>query len=70
MSGDPEDVEVPDDLEITIWDESTGYRTCADCGRDCPPEPFDAGEGQGIRIAFACPTHGVHSVVDPFEGKR
>lgn len=68
MSDDPEDVEVPNDLEITIWDESTGYRTCADCGTDCEPEPFPT--DLGIRIAFACPTHGVHSVVDPFEGRR
>lgn len=49
-------------------DES--YRTCAECGRDCEPEPFGAGEGQGIRIAFACPEHGVHSIVDPFEDTR
>lgn len=46
------------------------YRTCGERGADCEPEPFDAGEGQGVRIALACPTHGVHSVVDPFEGKR
>lgn len=46
------------------------YRTCAECGADCEPEPFDVGKGQGVRIAFRCPTHGVHSVVDPFEGKR
>lgn len=46
------------------------YRTCAECGADCEPEPFDAGEGQGVRIAFACPAHGVHSVVDPFEDSR
>lgn len=46
------------------------YRTCGVRGADCEPEPFDAGEGQGVRIALACPTHGVHSVVDPFECKR
>ena len=46
------------------------YRTCAECGSDCEPEPFDVGKGQGVRIAFGCPTHGVHSVVDPFESKR
>ncbi|MBM7821765.1 MULTISPECIES: hypothetical protein [Kocuria] len=50
--------------------EDESYRTCLECGADCPPEPFDAGEGQGIRIAFSCPTHGVHSVVDPFEELR
>lgn len=46
------------------------YRTCADYGRDCEPEPFDAGHGQGVRIAFSCPEHGVHSVIDPFEDLR
>lgn len=46
------------------------YRTCAECGHDCDPEPFDAGQGQGIRIAFLCPVHGAHSVVDPFEDLR
>lgn len=50
--------------------EDESYRTCLECGADCPPEPFDAGEGQGIRIAFSCPTHGVHSVVDPLEELR
>lgn len=49
-------------------DES--YRTCTECGVDCPPEPFDAGDGRGIRIAFSCPTHGVHTIVDPFEELR
>ena len=55
------------------------YRTCAQpvvlpdgeqsvCGRDCVPEPM-ASE-HGIRVAFSCPEHGVHSVVDPFEGSR
>lgn len=44
------------------------YRTCAECGADCEPQPFPT--DQGIRIAFACSTHGVHSVVDPFEGHR
>ncbi|GAA2089311.1 MULTISPECIES: hypothetical protein [Actinomycetes] len=47
-----------------------GYRTCAECGADCAPEPFDAGEGTGLRIAFSCPAHGVHTVVDPFEETR
>lgn len=69
--------------EIRVGDGSGNeqYRTCAQpvalpeggqgvCGLDCEPEPFDAGEGDGIRIAFSCPEHGVHSVVDPFEGQR
>lgn len=61
------------------------YRTCAQpvplsdggqnceqgvCGLDCEPEPFDAGAGKGIRIAFSCPVHGLHGVTDPFEGSR
>lgn len=50
--------------------EDEGYRTCYECGADCLPEPFEAGEGQGLRIAFERPQHGVHSVVDPFEGER
>jgi hypothetical protein len=28
------------------------------------------GDGLGARIAFVCPEHGVHSVVDLFEDKR
>lgn len=44
------------------------YRTCAECGADCPPEPFET--NSGIQIAFSCPEHGVHTVVDPFEGSR
>lgn len=44
------------------------YRTCAECGAECEPHPFPT--DQGIRIAFVWSTHGVHSVVDPFEGDR
>lgn len=55
-----------DDDPFASADES--YRTCAECGRDCEPEPFST--DNGIRISFACPAHGIHSVVDPFEGKR
>ncbi|WP_125098686.1 hypothetical protein [Leucobacter chromiireducens] len=66
--------------------EAPRIRTCAQpvavpagghgaCGRDCEPEPFSTGIGEdgpsgGIRIAFVCPEHGLHSVVDPFEGRR
>lgn len=44
------------------------YRTCAECGRDCEPEPVPT--ESGMRIAFTCSEHGVHSVVDPFEGDQ
>jgi len=44
------------------------YRTCPECDADCPPEPFET--DSSIRIAFACPEHGVHTVVDLFEGER
>lgn len=47
-------------------DES--YRTCSECGRDCEPEPVPT--DMGMRIAFTCPDHGVHAVVDPFDGCR
>lgn len=46
-----------------------GYRTCSECGRDCDPEPT-ALDGLGVRIVFTCPTHGIHSVIDPFESRR
>ena len=44
------------------------YRTCPECGADCEPELFDT--DAGVRIAFVCADHGVHSVVDPFDGSR
>ena len=50
-------------------DSDEAYRTCPECGEDCEPEPFEL-PGAGIRIAFRCPPHGVHTVVDPFEGHR
>lgn len=58
---------------MTFMDDPFGledekYRTCAECGGDCEPEPMPT--DVGIRIAFYCPTHGVHTVVDPFEGLR
>ncbi|WP_347756799.1 hypothetical protein [Agrococcus sp. ProA11] len=46
-----------------------GYRTCTTCGGDCEPEPV-AEDGQGVRIAFSCPEHGVQAIVDPFDGLR
>ena len=45
-------------------DPEEQYRTCPECGADCEPEPFHA--ESGIRIAFSCADHGVHSVVEPF----
>ena len=45
------------------------YRTCPECGKDCPPEPT-AVDGLDLRIAFICPEHGLHSVIDPFEEDR
>ena len=62
-------IEISDGLEIRVWDPEMGYRTCSVCGGDCVPEPNGA-EGYGIRIAFVCPEHGMHSMVDPFAGKR
>lgn len=47
-----------------------GYRTCAECGRDCDPDPSAGADGIGARIAWVCPVHGVHSVTDPFEDLR
>ncbi|WP_214651210.1 hypothetical protein [Brachybacterium halotolerans] len=44
--------------------EDEWYRTCSECGKDCAPEPL--GTGVGMRIAFRCPVHGVHTIVDPF----
>lgn len=56
---------------VKVWDESTEgpYRTCSVCGADCEPEHLNGGE-HGIRIAFVCAAHGVHSFIDPFEGRR
>ncbi|QZY52272.1 hypothetical protein [Leucobacter tenebrionis] len=65
------DVEIPDDVWVRFGDGSGDelYRTCGECGADCRPEPTGA-DGLGARIAFVCPEHGVHSVVDPFEHLR
>lgn len=59
-------------MRVRIGDDSGNeqYRTCDGCGADCEPDPFDAGEGGGIRIAFVCPSCGLHSVIDPFEPLR
>lgn len=57
-------------MTIRIGDGSGDeqYRTCPECGRDCAPDAFETDDG--YRIAFLCPDHGVHSVVDPFDGER
>lgn len=47
-----------------------GYRTRSECGSDCEPDHSISVEGQGTRIAFVCPDHGVQSIVDPFEDQR
>jgi hypothetical protein len=49
-------------------DPGEQHRTCSQCGADCPPEPFETSDE--LRIAFVCPEHGVHAVIDPFEGDR
>lgn len=65
---DGADGEGLDDLSAnSSWGE--GYRTCPECGGDCLPEPSGSDE-LGARILFVCPEHGVHSVVDPFDGLR
>lgn len=64
-------IELPDDLAVSVGD-GTGhkqYRTCQECGCDCVPE-YAGSDDKGARIAFVCSEHGLHSVVDPFEGIR
>lgn len=56
--------------DVSTSGNESHYRTCAECGNDCEPDPFDAGDGQGLRIAFVCIRCGLHSVVDPFEEHR
>lgn len=66
---DNDSIEIAYDLELRVGNLSKGYRTCPECGRGCEPVPFDA-EARGIRVSFICPLHGVHTVIDPFEGSR
>ncbi|MDF2664271.1 MAG: hypothetical protein K0R81_121 [Microbacterium sp.] len=66
---DYERVVGPDGIEIRI-PKGVGYRTCAECGGDCVPDPSLTGEGDGVRIAFVCPAHSVQSLVDPFQDLR
>lgn len=61
-------IEGPDGLEIRVA-RGADYRTCSSCGGDCIPDPTGAA-GLGVRIAWVCPEHGVHSIVDPFEHLR
>lgn len=44
------------------------HRACMQCEVDCPPESFKTDDG--VRVAFVCAEHGVHSVVHPFENGR
>ena len=64
-----DEVPGPDGLSIRM-PTSDDYRTCSECGGDCYPDPSAGADGLGVRIAFVCPTHGVHSVIDPFEEDR
>ena len=68
---DERPIELPEGLVIQVGD-GTGneqYRTCQECGRDCVPEHAGS-DDMGARIAFVCPEHRLHSVVDPFEHLR
>lgn len=66
---DYERVVGPDGVDIHIPKDEE-YRTCAECGGDCVPDPSITVEGAGVRVAFVCPAHGVQSLVDPFEDLR
>lgn len=68
LPDDEPGIEIPDDVEINVWDPKGGHRTCAECGRDCVPEPVES-DGR-LKIAFICRKHGIHSVVDPFDDER
>lgn len=59
----------PDGLPIRV-PANDDYRTCPECGGDCYPDPSAGADGLGVRIAFICPEHGLHSVIDPFEEDR
>ena len=61
-------IDGPDGAELRVPKDDS-YRTCTECGGDCVPEPT-ALDGLGVRIAFVCPTHGIHSVIDPFADQR
>lgn len=38
------------------------------CGKPLIPDPVVT--DNGIRIAYSCPSHGLTSIIDPFEGFR
>lgn len=44
------------------------YRTCPECGADLNPIP--AVTGERIFVEFSCAEHGIHTLIDPLEGKR
>lgn len=64
-----DEVPGPDGLRIRV-SATDEHRTCSECGGDCYPDPGAGAEGMGVRIAFICPVHGLHSVIDPFEEYR
>ncbi len=43
--------------------------TCSERGGECVSEPT-AVDGVGARFVYACPEHGLQSVVDPFADLR
>lgn len=64
LDDDPDEDEYGLEFARDESDQAETYRTCLQCGRDCLPEAFSTSEG--MRIAFACQEHGVHTVVEPF----
>ena len=55
-----------DDLTGGFGHTDQRYRTCSQCNGDYEPEPVPT--SPCMKIAFSCPAHGVHSLIDPFEG--
>ncbi|MDP5226892.1 MULTISPECIES: hypothetical protein [Arthrobacter] len=66
---DFERINGPDGLEIRVPSDES-YRTCAECGGDCEPDPAVCADGFGVRIAWICPRHGLQTIADPFEDLR
>lgn len=66
---DYEGFDGPDGLEVRV-SKDDAYRICSVCGGDCEPNTSLSADDRGVRIAWVCPVHGAHSVVDPFEDLR
>lgn len=64
-----DEFEGPDAVEARVPTDDS-YRTRSECSGDCNPDPSTGADDSGLRIAFVCPEHGVHNVIDPFEVKR